>query len=121
MAGSRKWFNYTDDAGVTYGINLDESNTEVLNGNGLGFTTGTAALPRNIRPREIFYSNAARTRTIRCVALTAANYTDALTGGTPTITDPIAGTGNLALSRANGERRRIPTPLDTGLDDGDQP
>lgn len=123
MAGSRKWFIYTDDAGVDYAINLDESNTEALNASENPYTsTGTkAALPRNIKPREIFYSNAARTRTIRCVALTQTIYAAAITGSVGTITDPIAGTGTLALSRANGERRRIPTPLDTGLDDGDQP
>ena len=124
MAGSRKWFLYTDDAGTDYAINLDESNTEAVNGTALGYpTTGgpVASLPRNIKPREIFYSNAARTRTIRVVALTAAIYSTEISSGSAIITDPIAGTGNLALSRANGERRRIPTPLDTGLDDGDQP
>jgi len=123
MAGSRKWFVYTDDTGTDYAINLDESNTEAVNSTGLGFPADgpTAAVPKNIKPREIFYSNAARTRTIRCVALTPTIYTGAISGGVDTIVDPIAGTGNLALSRANGERRRIPTPLDTGLDDGDQP
>jgi hypothetical protein len=122
MAGSRKWFIYTDDIGSEYAINLDESNTEALNGTALGFVSGTSdAVPRNIKPREIFYSNAARTRTIRCVALTPTIYSGALAGGVATIVDPIAGTGNLGISRANGERRRIPTPIDTGLDDGDQP
>jgi hypothetical protein len=124
MAGSKKWFVYTDDAGTDYAINLDESNTEAVNSTGLTYpTTGgpTDSLPRNIKPREIFYSNATRTRTIRCVALTQTIYAGAIAGGVATITDPIAGTGNLALSRANGERRRVPTPLDTGLDDGDQP
>lgn len=124
MAGSRKWFVYTDDIGTDFAINLDESNTEAVNGSGLGFpATGgpVEAVPRNVKPREIFYSNAARTRTIRCVALTPTIYTGAIGGGVATITDPIAGTGNLGLSRANGERRRIPTPVDTGLDDGDQP
>lgn len=123
MAGSRKWFVYTDDAGTDYALNLDESNTEAVNASGLGFPAGGPpdALPRNIKPREIFYSNATRTRTIRCVALTQTIYNGAIAGGVATIVDPIAGTGNLALSRANGERRRVPTPLDTGLDDGDQP
>lgn len=122
MAGSRKWFIYTDDIGTEYAINLDESNTEAVNGSALDFVSGTTnALPRNVKPREIFYSNAARTRTIRCVALTQTIYAGAISGGVATIVDPIAGTGNLGISRANGERRRLPVPLDTGLTDGDQP
>lgn len=122
MAGSRKWFVYTDDIGTEYAINLDESNTEAVNGTALDFVSGTTnALPRNVKPREIFYSNAARTRTIRCVALTQTIYAGAIAGGVATITDPIAGTGTLGISRANGERRRLPVPLDTGLTDGDQP
>ena len=122
MAGSRKYFIYTDDVGTDYAINLDESNTEAVNGSSLGFASGTTnMLPRNVKPREIFYSNAARTRTIRCVALTQTIYAGAIAGGVATITDPIAGTGNLGLTRANGERRTLPIPLDTGLTDGDQP
>jgi hypothetical protein len=122
MAGSRKYFVYTDDIGTEYAINLDESNTEAVNGSSLGFISGTTnMLPRNVKPREIFYSNAARTRTIRCVALTPTIYAGAIAGGVATITDPIAGTGNLGLTRANGERRTLPVPLDTGLTDGDQP
>lgn len=123
MAGSRKWFVYTDDAEEEYAINLDESNTEAVNG-----TTGeypdtdgpTASVPTNIQVREIFYANPTRTRTIRCVALTPGIYTGVVDGtNTQTITDPIAGTGTLGLIRANGERRRIPTPVDTGQTDGD--
>lgn len=123
MAGSRKWFTYTDDIGTDFAINLDESNTEAVNGANNPYPDGGTieGLPRNIKPREIFYSNAARTRTIRVVALTQTIYNGAISGGVPTITDPVAGTGNLAISRSNGEKRRIPTPLDTGLIDGDQP
>lgn len=127
MAGSKKWFVYEDDAGVDYAIQLDESNTEAVNaGNNSYPATGGPkdSVPRNIQPRELFYSNADRTRTIRCVALTQTIYNAIVTssvGSTQTITDPIAGTGNLGLSRANGEKRRVPTPVDTGILDGDQP
>jgi len=122
MAGSIKWFVYTTDGGTDYAIKLDESNTEAVNGGTQDFVTGltlTVALPRNIKPREVFYTNTARTRTIRCVCLTQTIYNGIVAGGVPTITDPIAGTGTLGLIRANGERIQLPVPLDTGLDDGD--
>lgn len=125
MAGSRKDFLYTDDSGATFAINLDESNTEAVNGNSGGITTANNPrnfIPRNVKPRELFYSNAARTRTIRCVALTPATYSALLTPPFPPLPDPLGGgSGDLQLSRANGERRRIPSAIDTGLLDGDQP
>jgi len=122
MAGSRKWFVYTSDEGTDFGIQLDESNTEAVNGGTQDYATGVTipfALPRNIKPRRVFYTNAARTRTISCVALTPTIYAGLIAGGVPTITDPIAGTGNLGFVRAVGEQISLPQPLDTGLDDGD--
>lgn len=121
MAGSRKWLVYTTDGGTDFAIQLDESNTEAVNGSTQDYVDGlniVNALPRNIKPREIIYANAARTREIRCVALTPAVYAGAITGGVPTITDPIDG-GNLVLIRANGERLSVPFAQDTGLTDGD--
>lgn len=124
MAGSRKWFVYTDDLGTDFALNLDESNTEAINGSTQDLISGASvpnALPRNVKPREIFYTNSDRTRTIRCVALTPTIYAGVLNGTNgSTITDPIAGgTTTLGLIRANGERRTLPVPLDTGLNDGD--
>ena len=122
MAGSRKWFVYTTDSGTDYGIQLDESNTEAVNGGTQDYAAGVAipfALPRNIKPRRVYYTNSTRTRTISCVALTSTIYTGLINGGVPTITDPIAGTGNLGFVRATGEQITLPQPLDTGLTDGD--
>lgn len=124
MAGSRKWFVYTDDLGSVYALNLDESNTEAVNGGTNDLIAGAVvadALPRNVKPREVFYTNTERTRTIRCVALTPTIYSGVIAGTAgATISDPIAGgTATLGLIRANGERRRLPVPLDTGLNDGD--
>lgn len=121
MAGSKKWVVYSTDTGDDFAILLDESNTEAVNGSVQDFIDGLGivqAVPRNIKPRELFYSNATRTRTIRCVALSQTIYAGVLSGGVPTITDPIGG-GTLVLIRANGERIRLPFALDTGLDDGD--
>lgn len=122
MAGSIKAFLYTDDLNQTWAIKLDESNTEAVNGatGDLSSGVGGNALPRNVKPREVFYTNAARTRTIRCVALTPTVYQGVLEGGVPTIPDPIAGgAATLGFIRANGERRTLFLPLDTGLTDGD--
>jgi hypothetical protein len=121
MAGSKKWLVYTTDASNDFAILLDESNTEAVNGATQDFVDGLAvvnAIPRNIKPRELFYTNITRTRTIRCVALTQAIYAGVLAGGVPTIGDPLSG-ATLVLVRANGERIRLPFALDTGLVDGD--
>lgn len=123
MAGSIKWFVYTTDSGDDFGLRLDESNTEAVNGSTQDFVTGLSlvnALPRNIKPREIFYTNPERTRRIRCVALTQTIYNGAITGGVNTIPDPIAGgASTLGLIGAKGEQIQLPVPADTGLTDGD--
>ena len=124
MAGSIKWFLYTDDSGADFAIKLDESNTEAVNGGTQDFlptSTVRAGVPRNIKVRELFYANIDRTRVIRCVALTTQIYGTILGGqGTQEITDPLNPLGApLALIRANGERRVIPFGQDTGQDDGD--
>lgn len=122
MAGSIKWFIYTDDAGSDWAIKRDESNTEAVNGSTQDLIDGANvpnAVPRNIVPRYVVYSNAARTRTIKVTVLTSAIFSGVINGGVPTIADPIAGTGTLGLVSIVGEKRNFPIPLDTGLDDGD--
>ncbi len=124
MAGSRKNFVYTDDSGATYWLNLDESNTEAVNGNSFGYPASGGpvdALPRNIKPRRVFYVNPARTRTISCIVMTQAAYTTIVSSPGATITDPLNSPNLLLLARAQGERIRIPISADTGQDDGDQP
>ena len=120
MAGSLKWFTYTDDNGAIYALFADESNVEAVNEG--GDYTGTPALvdalPRNVTPRRAFYGNADGSRTISIPVLTSARLL-ALPTEVPTITDPIAGTGTLTLLRVRPEIRRLPIPNDTGLQDGD--
>jgi hypothetical protein len=124
MAGSIKWFVYTTDSGVDYALRLDESNTEAVNGGTQDYVTGlniVPAVPRNIKPRVVFYTNAARTRTIKCVCLTQTIYNAVVGGSVPTIADTIAGgAATLGLIRAKGEQIQLPVPLDTGLNDGDE-
>jgi hypothetical protein len=121
MAGSIKYFVYTDDRGQDFAIRLDESNTEAVNGATQDFVEGLALLngvPRNVKVREVFYSNADGTRIIRCVPLTQTIYNGVVSGNITTIADPID-EGTLSFVRANGEQLRIPYAKDTGLDDGD--
>lgn len=123
MAGSIKWFVYTDDLGESWALKLDESNTEAVNGSTNDLISGANvpnALPRNVKPRAVFYTNADRTRRIRCVCLTPTIYSGVVNGGVPSIPDPIAGgSATLGLIAAKGEERILPVPLDTGLNDGD--
>jgi hypothetical protein len=120
MAGSLKWFNYTDDFGTIYALNADESNVEAINAG--GDYTGTPALvdavPRNVRPRYAVYGTTDGLRTINIPVLTPATFT-ALSATTPTIADPITTGITLVLLRIRPEVRRLPIPNDTGLQDGD--
>jgi len=122
MAGSKKYFVYTTDAGTDFALLLDESNTEAVNAGTQDYADGVNIqyeLPKNITPRYAVYKNAAGTRSIRCVALTPTIFAG-IAVGAPTIGDPIAGTGTLALARLQPESlKRLPIAIDTGLQDGD--
>lgn len=122
MAGSKKYFAYTTNAGDVYALLADESNTEAVNGSAndlLANATVKYWLPRNVRPRAAVYGNTAGTRTIRCYCLTGTIFND-VQSVTPSITDPIAGSGSLNLIRLEPERiRLLPVGEDSGLNDGD--
>lgn len=121
MAGSNKWFIYTTDEGTSFALKLDESNTEAVNGavqDFLNNSTVQFALPRNVKPRYAVYSTPDKKRNIKCVALTPTIYA-AIPTTVLTIPDPIAGSGNLNLSRVRPEEISLPFGVDTGLDDGD--
>lgn len=121
MAGSLKWVVYTDDFGTNYALLVDESNWEAVNGSPADYTGDPVlvdALPRNVRPRTATYANSSGTRSIK-IAVNSPDSYAALTTTTPSITDPIAGTGSLNLVRLSPERRRLPIPNDTGITDGD--
>jgi len=122
LAGSKKYFVYTTDAGTDFALLADESNTEAVNAGTQDYADGVTViyeLPKNIRPRRVIYGNAAGTRRITCYALTEAVF-DGAVAGVPTITDPIAGAGTLSIVAIKPEElKRIPIAIDTGLTDGD--
>lgn len=120
MAGSLKWVPYVDDFGSTYAIIVDESNSEAVNG--VNDYTGTPllvdGLPRNVQPRYAVYGSSSGDRTIKVPVLTPTIYTNVPTL-VPTISDPITSGQTLNLLRIRPEKRRLPIPNDTGLNDGD--
>ena len=120
MAGSIKWFVYTDDFATDFAIKLDESNTEVVNGGVQDFPAvppTTNALPRNIKPRRVTYRSLDGTVSRSIVALNPAIFAG-VTAGVPSYTDPVSGL-TLTLYRLDGETRTLSFGADTGLTDGD--
>ena len=123
--GSKRWFKYVTDAGVTYGKELDESNTELINPTAaIGqIDVGTVGLPNYIKPRRVFLS-AADGSTKSVVVLRRADY-DAIAIGENYTTSSV-GEENPSVQynvvRKTPELlRRAPNRLDTGKTDGDQP
>lgn len=123
MAGSNKWFSYTDDGGTAWALFGDESNIEGANGSALGGSPPGQNYkpPRNLKPRFAVYSNEEGTRSIRVPILTQTIYNNL--NAASTIPDQIAGgAATLSLVRKRPEViSPIPNVFDTGLDDGDQP
>jgi hypothetical protein len=137
MAGSKRWFKYTTDAGVDMSVNLDESNSEatingvrlflartarhpVMAGVGkraryvLATTTTSADLGSKVITRKFKIGNPA------AIAL-------AQSGEQPlvAVTFPGYPPSNWSTSTYSGEKVRLSPALDaatgdTGLDDGDQ-
>jgi hypothetical protein len=121
MTGSRKWFVYTTDAGEDFALQLDESNTEAVNGETQDYADGTNipnALPRNIKARYVEYTDTLRRQKVKCIALTQAIYQGLINGDVASIDNPNGG-GQLNFIAAVGEARRLPFSVDTGLIDGD--
>ena len=121
MAGSLRNFQYIADDGQPYLYKADESNTEAVNlltANIVVANVNRPGIPRNYRPRRVFYASSDRTRTLSTVVSTIAVY------NTPpqTIPDTIAGgAAVLTLIRKTPERITLYTNVDTGLTDGDAP
>lgn len=116
MAGSRRWYKYTTDQGLVYGVELDEDKAGV---SGAGFTPVTDAdnlttLPQGTKMRGV---NATRTsggganfvnEFQPCATLTATLFA----GTTKTFTRNGL---NYSVSSTRGESARKPKALNTGL------
>ena len=116
MSGSRAWYNYLSDNGVTYAVELDVNTGDL---GALGFTAfaGTAAttpLPQGWEMRHINVVKLSGdgagfvSRRIPCGTATSTAYS----GAVSTITrDSIP----YAISSTRGERQRRPKAVETGL------
>jgi hypothetical protein len=134
MAGSRKKFQYTNDAGVLYTVNLDESNSEGTIGGTAMFLPRTTQLPDVPRGTKLRYCNAyllsnpdikrkfyignpaAVLQAVNGGALLAAVY--------PSAADAAPVTAAWGITSYRGEGSTPPQPInttsgDTGLFDGD--
>jgi hypothetical protein len=121
MAGSLRNFQYVADNAAIFLFKADESNTEAVNGTSANIVAANInnfGIPRNVRPRRVYYADAARQRILSAIASTITVY------NTPpaTIPDPFAGGGaTLTLIRKTPERITLYANIDTGLTDGDTP
>jgi len=119
--GSRRWFMYTADNGVEYGVELDESIYETAS---LGFQNlpgqRDVILANSSRPVSMRYINVVRvdandmTERARLFVGTAAAFTALQNTGTVTVDGEAWG-----LSSVRGESRKLIPATDTEKLDGD--
>lgn len=118
MAGSLKWFIYTDDRANDWALLADESNIEAVNAGAIQPITPAAQykVPGNLRTRKATFQNATGLIRRDIVVLTAAHAVTFTSAST--IVDQSSGE-TLSFKSILGERLTLPTLSDTGLLDGD--
>jgi hypothetical protein len=131
MAGSKRWFRYTTDAGVNYSVELDESNSESIVNESLILMPSREAnypyIPRRLRMRY-WYAETTGTRRLRRKFYVGDILTIASGGENPIISArayPDNEPENWRVTAYRGERSAPTPPVnltggDTGLNDGDQ-
>lgn len=120
MSGSIKWFKYTSTVtGEVYAFRADESNIEAIGGTAADYadadTSPIEGIPRNLKPRALYYVTADGRRSKTIIAPTEAIWANP--------TNPIAPDGaggdSFRLKSVKGEQYTAPLGFDTGLNDGD--
>lgn len=132
MAGSRTLFEYVNDAGVLYTVNIDESNAEATCGGIPLFTTRTVQSPDLPARTTKRYINATLLNNPDIkrrfwignpqAVVQAVNGATLLAQVYPTSADAIGSRENWVISSYRGEKSSVPIALnapDTGLIDGD--
>lgn len=122
MPGSRKWFKYTTDSGDDFGINMDESNGELVGNADFEATDNAAivyALPRNVNPRSALYRSADGLVSRRIVV--TSNTADISTVTSSFVVPAQDGNpaATMQLQSFRGEEVKRLVSVDTGLTDGD--
>jgi hypothetical protein len=116
MAGSIRWFTYTDDYGDQWAIKRDESLTELVNGDVGGTIADFPTLPAAIQPRYARYINPSGLGS-RTVTILDPNLIGSLV---PNFEDVQAAPPRpFHLSFIGGENRTVVLSTDTRLIDGD--
>lgn len=131
MAGSRRLFQYTNDAGVLYQVELDESNSTATVGGKIMFSDRSAQLPRLPGKTKLRFVNAyvksnpdikrkfyvgnpdAVLQAVNGATLSANVY--------PTAEDGVPAKSDWVITSYRGEQSSPPLPVstpDTGLTDG---
>lgn len=138
MSGSITWRQYTNDAGTSYSIKVDESNANAIATNGGGAssvallpirTTNLPLPPCGLKPRYANCYNQANPNQKRRFKFSSAASPIVLSdGATISAEDYPAGGGNApgatqtwVVSSVRGEKSRKASPFgapDTGLTDG---
>lgn len=128
MAGSKRDFLYTTDRGLSFAVELDESNVEEVN---VGLTAaqlnpsvGVVKLPIASKLRTAVYRSDDGRVSRTVVVLSTAALVNIPTG----ITVPVTGAPgaapvqvSLTLSTTRGEKFQYVRGGDSGLNDGDNP
>lgn len=122
MAGSRKWFKYTTDSGDTFGVNMDESNGELVGNTDFEATDNDVvvyAIPRNISPRSALYRSTDGLATRRIIV--TDNDEDITTVTSSFVVPAQDGSGpfTMQLQSFKGEEIKRIVSVDTGMIDGD--
>ena len=120
MAGSIKTFQYEDNNGNFWAVNMDESNGEAV-GN-TDFTDASTAeffLPRNVEARYANYRSADGLYN-RTIIVTDPNATTSSLPSQISVADGNGGTVDVLLTQLTGEVVKvIPKATDTAQTDGD--
>lgn len=120
MGGSRLDFQYISDAGSTYAINVDESNTKLVNtaGDLSTLRKNTPRIPKNLELRYIMIANQARTIRRKCYVLTPSRLGNFKDGDTLTVNVNGTDTTMYVIAVEGEKRKRVAIPYDTGINDG---
>jgi len=124
MSFSKRWFDYIDDNGNTWGVLRDESNVRLVNPVAdVGASTASTALPPGYSPRMVTLQ--APDGAIRHIPiLKAAAYAPIVNGQAfveGSFDSEAPGTVLNVIYKTGEKIRRQPKSIDTGMTDGTQP
>ena len=124
MAGSIKYFVYTDDVGALHAYKADESNSEIF-GTTHDATLGVPkyTIPQNLGMRKAHYASTTSVRTKTIVVPSKVLYDDLASGSQTAVglsfIDDTFGETFVFTGLTPEKIKPVVIPHDTGLQDGD--